>query len=76
MKTSKRGLGLARQGLQCGGGLLACQEATWGRSFCKCWVHNGFVNVVNEKSKGIYLYSGDATTSPSPRPLVKEVTIL
>jgi cysteinyl-tRNA synthetase len=31
------------------------QEAATGEAFCNCWIHNGFVNVNNEKmskSKG------------------------
>ena len=34
---------------------IAQSEAATGNPFCRCWVHNGFVNVNNEKmskSKG------------------------
>jgi cysteinyl-tRNA synthetase len=37
---------------------IAQSEAATGQAFCRCWVHNGFVNVDNEKmskSKGNFL---------------------
>jgi len=47
---------------------IAQSEATTGKKFCQCWVHNGFVNIDNEKmskSKGNFFTLREACPKPA-----------
>ena len=37
-----------------------------GKDFCKHWVHNGFVNIDNEKMSKRYLFTTMNTTTMNP----------